>query len=49
MHPAYVHAFEVCGYLVTQDNAHTFTDEELSAWDDAIDEWCSQHPDEAPP
>ena len=49
MHPAYVYAFEVCGYLVTTDNAHTFTNEERSAWDDAIDEWCSLHPDEDGP
>ena len=49
MHPAYIHAFDVCGYLVTDDNRHTFSDDELKAWEDAIDEWCSLHPDEAGP
>ena len=49
VHPAYIHAFEVCGYLVTTDNEHRFTDEELTAWDNAVQEWYDQHPDDPGP
>ena len=49
MHPAYIYAFEQCGYLVTDLNADTFSDDELQTWDDAIQEWCDQHPGEPGP
>ena len=49
MDPAHIYAFEKLGYLVTDMNSDTFTDEELNAWDDAVQEWCDQHPDEEAP
>ena len=49
MHPAYVYAFEVCGYAVTAETRDRFTPEELERWEEAIDEWCSLHPDEPEP
>lgn len=38
MDPAYVYAYEKLGYLVSDANAHTFSREELSAWDAAVEE-----------
>jgi hypothetical protein len=49
MHPAYVYALDKLGYIVTVDNAARFTDDELQAWDDAVQEWCDLHPDEPGP
>lgn len=36
--PAYVHAFETLGFLVTEENAHLFGDEDLAAWKAAVEE-----------
>lgn len=38
MNPAYRYAFDKLGYLVTEDNASRFSDEELAAWDEAVAE-----------
>ena len=38
VHPAFVHAFREVGFLVTEENAHTFSDEEVEAWNDAVAE-----------
>jgi hypothetical protein len=48
IHPALVHATEVCGFVLTEMNADRFSDEELSQWEDAIDDYMAAHP-EAPP
>jgi hypothetical protein len=37
--PAMIYAFEQTGVLVTEFNQHTLADEELLAWQDAIDEY----------
>jgi hypothetical protein len=49
LHPAFVYAFEKLGYLVTEANAHTFTDDEIEAWEQALDEWVEANPDEETP
>lgn len=43
VHPAFIHAFEKLGYLVTAQNAHTFTDEDLRAWNEAVAEGEELH------
>lgn len=36
--PAFVHAFENLGFLVTEENAQLFGDEDLAAWRAAVEE-----------
>ena len=48
IHPAYIHAVDVCGFILTDDNEHLFDDEDLSRWEDALDAWFDDHPG-APP
>ena len=43
MHPAYVHAVRVCGFVYTEENAHTFTPEQVASWTQAMDAWFAQH------
>jgi hypothetical protein len=43
VHPAYVHAVRVCGFVSTEENAHTLTAEQLARWDAAIDAWFEEH------
>ena len=38
VHPAFIHAFEKVGFLLTEQNAHTFSAEDVQAWDDAVAE-----------
>jgi hypothetical protein len=49
MHPAYIYAFQKCGFLLTKENMHLFSDEDIQAWEDALDEWIAEHPDEERP
>ena len=37
--PAFIYAFEKTGLLVTQQNQHLIPDENLAAWDAAIEEY----------
>ena len=46
VHPAYVYAVRVCGFVYTEENAHAFTAEDVARWNAAVDEWFAQHPDE---
>lgn len=41
---AYAYAFEKLGYMVTEMNRDTFTQEELDAWDEALAEWEEANP-----
>lgn len=41
---AYAYAFEKLGYMVTEMNRDTFSDEELAAWDEALSEWEDANP-----
>lgn len=34
--PAFIHAFQVTGRLVTQENMHLLTEEELHEWEDVV-------------
>lgn len=47
-HPAMIHAVDECGFILTEANAHLFTDDDLNEWEDAIDAYMEAHPD-APP
>lgn len=43
VHPAYVHAVRVCGFVYTEENAHTFTPEQVGRWNQAMDAWFAEH------
>jgi hypothetical protein len=47
--PAVIYAFEQTGVLVTEFNQHLLADEELLAWQDAIDEYEDHDSDEDRP
>lgn len=36
IHPAYIYAFRRCGFLLTEANAHTFSDEDVRRWNEAV-------------
>ncbi len=43
MDPAFIYAFEKTGFLVTQQNQHFISDEDLAEWDAAIEEYERKH------
>lgn len=43
VHPAYVHAVRRCGFVYTEENAHTLTTEQVAQWDRAMDDWFAEH------
>jgi hypothetical protein len=38
VHPAFIYAFEKLGFLVSEQNAHTFSAEDIAAWNAAVAE-----------
>jgi hypothetical protein len=48
--PAFIHAFEQTGLLVTEDNQHLIAEPDLQAWQAAVAEYQARHqaPPEAP-
>jgi hypothetical protein len=44
LHPAYIHAFKVTGRLVTEENVHLLTPEEIQEWTDAVNQYQLLHP-----
>lgn len=48
LHPAYVFAVRHCGFLLTEMNMHTFSDDDVGEWEDALDRWFEMHPDAEP-
>jgi hypothetical protein len=48
VHPAYVHAVRTCGFVYTEENAHTLTAEQVRRWDAALDGWFVDHPEADP-
>jgi hypothetical protein len=42
--PAFIHAYKVTGRLVSEDNLHLFTEEEIQEWGDAVTEYQRLHP-----
>jgi hypothetical protein len=45
VHPAYVHAVRVCGFVYTEENAHTLTAEQIRRWESALDGWFELNPE----
>lgn len=46
VHPAYVHAVRTCGFVYTQENASSLTADQRARWDEALDRWFLDHPDD---
>lgn len=46
VHPAYVAAVRECGFVYTEENAGTFTAEQVARWNAAVDAWFERHPDQ---
>lgn len=42
--PAFIYAYKVTGRLVTEDNLHLLTEEEIQEWGDAVAEYQRLHP-----
>jgi hypothetical protein len=42
--PAYIHAYKVTGRLVTEENLHLLTQEEIQEWTDAVTSYQRLHP-----
>jgi hypothetical protein len=42
--PAFIHAYKVTGRLVTEDNLHLLTEEEIQEWGDAVADYHRLHP-----
>lgn len=38
IHPAYIYAFGKVGFILTEDNAHTFSDDDVRRWNEALAE-----------
>lgn len=45
VHPAYVHAVRVCGFVLTEENQGTLTAEQVERWNATLDRWFEDHPD----
>lgn len=44
VHPAYVDAVRACGFVVTDENRHTLTAEQVALWERALDAWFESNP-----
>ncbi|MCB0978623.1 MAG: hypothetical protein KDB02_14320 [Acidimicrobiales bacterium] len=44
VHPAYVHAVRVCGFVHTEENRDTLTADQLAMWESALDDWFEANP-----
>ena len=42
--PEMIHAFKVTGRLVTEDNIHHLSEDEIKEWADAVEEYRRLHP-----
>lgn len=49
LHPAYLHAINWLGFVVTEDNHQLMTDEMLSQWDETVEAYLTAHPEMEPP
>jgi hypothetical protein len=47
-HPAHVFAVRQCGFLLTDANMDTFSEDDVAEWEDALDRWFEMHPDADP-
>lgn len=39
VHPAYIHAVRQCGFVLTEENAHSLSTDQVARWEAAVDEW----------
>lgn len=46
VHPAYVHAVRTCGFVYTEENADSLTAAQVARWNEALDGWFEQHPED---
>lgn len=45
VHPAYVHAVRTCGFVYTEENAHSLSAAQVERWNVALDGWFTDHPE----
>lgn len=45
VHPAYVYATRVCGFVLTQGNEDSLTADQVARWHEALDTWFAEHPE----
>lgn len=45
VHPAYVHAVRVCGFVLTEGNQDQLTAHQIVRWNQALDDWFATHPE----
>jgi hypothetical protein len=45
VHPAYVAAVRSCGFVYTEENAHTLSPDQVDRWNAAVDAWFTAHPE----
>ncbi len=48
LHPAYVFAVRHCGFLLTERNMHSFSEDDVAEWEEALDRWFDMHPNADP-
>ena len=48
VHPAYVHAVRACGFVYTEENAETLTEDQVARWNASLDEWFDEHARDEP-
>ena len=44
VHPAYVHAVRTCGFVYTEANAASLTVDQVSRWNQAVNDWFNLNP-----
>lgn len=49
VHPAFEYAQRKLGFVVVDINRHLFDQDDIDAWEAAIDEWLAAHPGEEGP
>lgn len=49
VHPAHRYAHEQLGYVLTADNAPFSRPEDIKRWNEAVRDWCGEHPQAPPP
>jgi hypothetical protein len=44
VHPSYIHAVRVCGFVYTEENADSLSPEQVARWHEAVEDWFRRQP-----